>query len=414
LPRLKNVLSKTITQGFLLFWFIGGISLLCGIYLTQTVVPHIGLLHYLRRVEVMMLFFVGYFAFTNLKQVKTWLIAMLLTTLFIVFYGFGQQYFSFPVISTTNREFSKGLILTLSPEARINSTFAGHYDLAAFLAMFLTVSCAVILFYKSFLKRIIIGATSLVGFILLSLTAARISFAAAVLGIISVIVLSGRKKLILLLLVLVAGAFIMSPELRARVVATITVNILGGGGPKYVIPQQKIVTEQESATASSKFSSENAASKSASLAGVPVDIAPGEPINTTELGVFRSYSIRFNEEWPRAMRAFYKNPFLGTGYSSITIATDNDYLRSLGEVGLLGTLSLALIFYLVFKALGQYIQKYKRTFSGYLCIGLLSMTVSVLVNAVFIDVFEASKIASIFWLSLGLGFAIINMDKKDV
>src|SRR5205814_2283829 len=45
----------------------------------------------------------------------------------------------------------------------------------------------------------------------------------------------------------------------------------------------------------------------------------------------RSTSIRLNVEWPRAVRALTKNPLLGTGYSSITLATDNDYLRALGE-----------------------------------------------------------------------------------
>ena len=35
---------------------------------------------------------------------------------------------------------------------------------------------------------------------------------------------------------------------------------------------------------------------------------------------------------------------MGTGYSSITLATDNDYLRLLGEVGILGFLAFFLIF----------------------------------------------------------------------
>ena len=66
----------------------------------------------------------------------------------------------------------------------------------------------------------------------------------------------------------------------------------------------------------------------------------------------RSTSIRLAVEWPRAMRAFYKSPFLGTGYSSITLATDNDYLRALGETGILGLTSFVLIFinmFIVFK-----------------------------------------------------------------
>ena len=82
---------------------------------------------------------------------------------------------------------------------------------------------------------------------------------------------------------------------------------------------------------------------------VATDITPGEPIDTTELGVYRSFQIRLNIEWPRAIRAFWKNPFLGTGYSSITIATDNDYLRILGETGIFGLLSFVLLFFVLVK-----------------------------------------------------------------
>ena len=43
-----------------------------------------------------------------------------------------------------------------------------------------------------------------------------------------------------------------------------------------------------------------------------------EPI---QIATQRSGEIRFKVEWPRALRAFAKNPLLGTGYSSVTLAT---------------------------------------------------------------------------------------------
>lgn len=406
LPKFKQFLQSTLTQTFLLFWLITFFSLISGIFLTQTVVPHLGFLHYLRRVELMLLFFVSLQAVKTLKEVKILLVVMLATTLVIVLYGFGQQFLAFPVISTTNREYSKGLILTLSGGARVNSTFAGHYDLAAYLAMFLTLASAMFLYHRQIRKKVLIIGISAISFILLSMTAARVSFFAALLGIACAIWLCGPKKLLLVLVALLVFAFIISPQLRNRTLDTITVNLLNQDVERYSPPPQN-------PNPSGAFSLENAATGSATPSGVPRDIAPGEPLNTTQLGVYRSFGIRFNDEWPRALRAFYKNPLFGTGYSSLTIAVDNDYLRSLGETGLLGTLSLSLIFFFLIKNMWRFLSTRKKDFSFYLMAGLLSMILALLANASFIDVLESSKIESLFWMILGVGAGILKLPKED-
>lgn len=405
-PKLKRFLNLTTTQLFLLFWSIGALSLFSGIFLTQTVTPHLGVFHYLRRIETMILFFVALNAFKSLHQVRIWLIVMLITAIIVIIYGFGQQWLHLPVISTTNREFSKGLILFLSPEARVNSTFAGHYDLAAYLAIFLTLVASVFFYSKKIYQKAILTLTGFFGFILLAMTAARVSFAAAILGMSAVFWMVGQKKMVTLIIGLAIFALIVSPDLRHRTIATFTVNIYGGGGPKYTPPPQK-----ENAT--KHFSIENAAPGTATPSGVPIDIAPGEPLNTTELGVYRSFGIRFNEEWPRAIRAFLKNPLLGTGYSSITIATDNDYLRSLGETGILGTLSLALIFILIVKRMWQFLRKRHKTLSFYLVGGMLCGLITVFVTGTFIDILESSKISQLLWLSLGATLAVIKLEEKS-
>lgn len=406
IAKLKNLWKLSITQAILLYWAIGALSLYSGIFLTQTVTPHLGFLHFLRRVESMALFFIGWYAFTELKHINTWVKVMLVTTLIIIFYGFGQQWLSFPVVSTTNKEFSKGLILFLTADARVNSTFAGHYDLAAYLAAILSIIAALIIYYKRGKYMIISLMTAVLAFALLSLTAARISFVAAVVGIASIFWFSDKKRYILLLLGLVLIAFMVTPELRHRTVATLTVNLLEGGGPKYVPPLQK-----ENPT--KNFSIENAATGSATPSGVPVDIAPGEPLNTTELGVYRSFGIRLNEEWPRALRAFYKNPILGTGYSSISIATDNDVLRQLGETGILGLTSFSLIWFIIIKRMWGFIKLRSKTLIYYLCIGGLAALAALFLNALFIDVLESSKIGELLWLFMGVIFAAIDMENKN-
>src|SRR3989337_1530554 len=62
-----------------------------------------------------------------------------------------------------------------------------------------------------------------------------------------------------------------------------------------------------------------------------------------------STGIRLDYTWPQAIKGFVRNPLLGSGYSTLTKrniedfteaeSTDNDFLRALGETGLLGFLT---------------------------------------------------------------------------
>ena len=424
--RIPWLIHQPITQAFLLFWGVGLISLVSAVFLTQTVNTNVGILHYLRRIEYMSLFFVGWLAIKNIHQLKTLLLAMMVTTVFIVIYGLGQVYAEFPVISTTNKEFSKGLILALTPGARPNSTFAGHYDLAAFMSVAIIFLGTLFFVYgfkqlKDSHKKIIaplsIVVVGLMSFGMLGLTAARASFASTFVGLALSFWLLKKRWLIVGLVLLSVVAVAAIPQLRHRLVATVTVNFLGGGGPKYQ-PDPNVVNEftpmAHNATNSGRYRITESTSEAVSEAtktGVASDIAAGEPTDYTELTVSRSYNIRTDVEWPRALRAFYKNPVLGTGYSSITDATDNDFLRSLGEVGLLGSLALGLIFCLL---LFSFIKALKKvaSFEKLFLIGVICATINILITAVFIDVLEASKIASLLWIMLGVSWAVATSYKQ--
>ncbi|MBU1071399.1 O-antigen ligase family protein, partial [Patescibacteria group bacterium] len=119
----------------------------------------------------------------------------------------------------------------------------------------------------------------------------------------------------------------------------------------------------------------------------------------------RSTSIRIDVEWPRAIRSFYKNPFLGTGYSSLGLATDNDYLRSLGETGMLGLLSFIAVLIALVKSIFSRLKKATNTTDKTLVVASIGVFTSMAVIAVFIDTFEASKIAIMFWSIMGLSLS---------
>ncbi len=405
---LRLYYRERIFQAIVLFWLIGGLTVFSGIFIDHTIVWNLGILHWLRRIEYMSLFLMAATSLRSSRQLKWMIYSILITTVLVVAYGFGQIFLNFPVISTTNREFSKGLILYLAQGARVNSTFAGHYDLAMYLSIVLMIFGSLFFYYKKAFKLwplVVSGGA----FVLLGLTAARVSFVATIIGLIWVLWLQKKRWMIILLLIMAFGVVGIIPELRHRLVATLTVNILQGGGPKYSPPPGTITkfTPSNQLPENLKGAALEKRITDATIEGaIYADTVAGEPINPTELGVARSFDIRTDVEWPRALNAFKKNPILGTGYSSLSLATDNDFLRSLGETGLLGTLSLFLVFFIIYKKLLWFVGRSTSLEHAFI-IGVISAGLALAITATFIDVLEASKIAEVFWLLLGTSWAAV-------
>jgi len=134
-----------------------------------------------------------------------------------------------------------------------------------------------------------------------------------------------------------------------------------------------------------------------------------------------SIGIRLDALWPRALAGFLRNPLLGSGYSTLVKAenteftqaesTDNDYLRMLGETGILGTvLFLSLPLTLIFLAYRALRTTASLLFQA-LFLGAIGATVGLLVNATYIDVFESSKVAYSFWLLSALVARAIELNR---
>lgn len=411
--QFRSIFEDRVNQALVLFFLIGFLSTFSAIFLTHSVISHISILHFLRRIEFMILLPVVITVVKSKKRFIWVLIVLGLTILSVNIYGLGQLYLNWPVISTTNSEFSKGLILHLASGARVNSTFAGHYDLAVFLAMAITVLTALFFAFRKPLKVVVFALGGLCLMILI-FTAARQSFIAAFVGLILALIFSRKKKYIILFLILAMGILVYPSQLRERFISTLTINVLNLG-TRYEgkTEDQQIRAKLNIPTLAIKTSSDSAQTSTFATGSgtVATDITPGEPIDTTQLGVYRSFQIRLQIEWPRAIAAFWKNPFLGTGYSSIEIATDNDFLRSLGEVGALGTSALILILIGVGRKVANCL-RYEDKLIRYFSAGVLAMIFAFIINGLFIDVFEASKVASLFWMMLGLNLAAVKFSNK--
>lgn len=422
LEFLKDDLNKTVIAYFL----IGFISLASALLITHSVVPHIGFLHALRRIEYMVVLFIAATAIKKPQDVIFFFEVILLTLFLVFLYGVGQKFFLFPVISTMNVEFAKGIALRLHPGARVSSTFAGHYDLAAYLVLLLPITAAVLFGARKKIHKVLLGIIFISSFWLLLVSASRISFFAYLIAITFTLWFLKRRLWIVPVLTLSVVASLFTPQLTERYSLTIQVALIKLGQIKFTLPWEKRPTVisfvPEITPTPTPIPTGKAPIVVKKIREIPtptptpsekryVFYGAGEEISQTE---DRSISIRFKVEWPRALRALIKNPLLGTGYSSITLATDNDYLRALGEIGILGFLAFSLILVKIANRARRFLFiKKPQGFEETLIIGISGAFLGFLANAFFIDVFEASKVAITFWLLVGLLIGIIKMQYKE-
>jgi hypothetical protein len=193
-----QVLRKKVRWYSIMFWLvlayaiIGALSVLSAIFIVHSVPMqflHVGktVLHYFRYLEYFSLFFVLYSAIKTRKDVVRALTILTMTVVAITVYGYGQKFFYWPVYSTMNREFSKGIRLYLTEFARVQSTFGGHYDMAAYLVIMLPLLLA--LAYRASKKWIstALHVSFWLGTWLLILSASRTPFAAYFAGVMIVI-----------------------------------------------------------------------------------------------------------------------------------------------------------------------------------------------------------------------------------
>jgi len=395
LTNLKTFLNDWIVKAFLIFFGVALVSLISGIFLTKTIGFRIGLLEYLRRVEYVVPFF-ACLAFLKKETILNDLVFYLKLFAFVVVaafvYGFGQVHFHFPVIITQNAEYSRGIALFWSAGSQVNSTFAGHYDLAAFIVIVIPILITLLFVFRDWVNKLIFILVTGAGLWLLIASVSRIGQVAYIVAV-SLSILLLRKYKEAVIIVLISAILIgMSSGVQTRFGRILDLvkqefhisKILGSIQPNFVI-----------------------------LADGPTSIPATPAPPPAPAAADRSTSIRLNVEWPRAIRAFEKNPLVGTGYSSITLATDNDYLRMLGEVGVLGFAAFFLVFLRIGQEISSVFPKVRNTSKiiGGFFAGIIGGLVGTFLIALFIDIFEASKFAIVFWLLIGIAvFLARNID----
>jgi hypothetical protein len=451
-----QVLRKKVTWKHPLAYMIiaylvfGFLSTLSALFITKTVPMewlHAGkmYLHYFRNIEYFSLIFVFFSAVKDRKTAKVFVILTAITMLFLSIYGYGQKYLYWPVYSTMNREFAKGWRLYLTEHARVPSTFGGHYDLAAYTMVVLTVLLALFYLTKNKWLKVLFGVTYAAGFWLLILTASRTSFIAylasiSVLLFIFVFVKGFWWATWRWLVVMALSMFVMLSfgDLSERFTQVLGLKQLKEKYsniaflPKVEKPQNAISIEEVTETdkVTSKSDQPPTPVEPTPLPGdvyedipLPVDDGKGGVKLVTRTYSDNAYkyglsaAIRLDALWPRAIAGFMTNPLLGSGYSTLTKetvgqfteaeSTDNNFLRTLGETGILGFITFYGVFVMTMVVALKSLKSLEdepelKAFA----IGMVAGTVGLLLNAIYIDVFAASKVAESYWGLVGLLLAV--------
>jgi hypothetical protein len=439
--RDRTIARTGLTAPILLYWIVGAISLAWSILFIgkhlANYFPHLAVLHYLRRIEYMVLFFLAYNAARKGKNLPVFIGVISVTVIGVILYGLGQKFLGWPAYLTMNEEFAKGIPLRLPPTARIPSTFGGHYDLAAYLVLMIPIFGSLAVGIRKIIPRLFFTILALSSLTLLLLTASRVSFGVYLVSI--TVMLIWQKKYLLIFPVVVLSFFMLNLVSTAsdRFYKTfrysdVIVDLSTGqpigtldkleGQIAYVEPQEN-PGEEELPKGSQFINVPQSTAPSQSVKTIEVfsksDLATGSGEIATISGSFLiqkalvydiSITTRFQGQWPKAIEAFRRNLLLGSGYSTLSVATDGDYLRMLGETGILGAFSFIGIFVAAFYMFLR--SREPGTLRGAFVVGVFAGIVGLFLNAILIDVFEASKVAFTTWMLLG--FAVAVMDDSGI
>ncbi len=440
--RKKVNFSAPLSLPIILFWVVGALSTLYAIFLIfpslSNVSWSLAVLHFARRIEYLMLFFIAFSALRKKEYIRPVIISVIVTLGLVIFYGFGQkirpEYFY--AFSTMNEEFSKGIPLRLSPLARIPSTFAGHYDLAAYLVLIIPLIGSISFGVKKWGWKIFHIVLAALGLCLLLLTESRVSFAVYLLTISFMLFIQNKKWLVLPVLIISLLIAVPFNGFMERFAGTITQvdqivdartgKVIGTAKPdetgKELVIEDTLSTGENLPRGSGYINVPGEIQKGPNKITVKRLTADGKVITDELRGEFGtkkgyafdvSWTTRFQGEWPRAIDAFKRNILLGSGYSSISLATDGDYLRLLGEVGLFGFASFLLIFLTFFLYVRKIIPDVDDPLSRSFVLGVTAGVFGILMNATLIDVFEASKVAYTQWLLIGCAVGVLSLYQKQ-
>jgi len=363
-----------ISKNIIFFWI--GAYLLWGLISTM-----IGsfrgeittLLFFLRRIEYISLFFFGYILIDK-ENLSKFYNLIFISFGAVTLIGFFQYFKVFNLLGIAQKFISylqpANIRFWVPTSKVISSTFDGNYDFGAYLILIVPFLLLLLLNYRySHKKMLFLGFLS--SMILISLSGARtptIIIFGTVVAIFVKRILTGPKKQIFISFLI----FILLISIFSITSKTVLINFLG-----------RVENLQE-----------------LNYEGIQ------RFLHTDQSMISRM------EKWSLTWNSFLANPLFGIGFGGFSehyIGADNQYIQTLGEIGLIGLFLFLIIFFYVIKMNNQTRRYLKRIPSDKAKeldkIFLLALSIGILglmLDGITINTFDSSKIAMCLWIFIGV------------
>ncbi|MED3932984.1 O-antigen ligase family protein [Priestia megaterium] len=380
-----NTYFKRINTRFTLYAVACLFSVMYGIYQGFIDNPLLGFMFLFRKIEYFIFMFLGYLYFRNQKDMKTFFWVIDVSVIFLLLVGLLQKVGAVGAIQSGEYK--------ADATFRIMSTFSGPYEYAAFLLLITPI----------YIHRLAHGKHKWLSVFFLILNAYAI------------LITESRISLVAFFLILLMGFWqaVKGQALKIFIVGYIALACLVGG---YLI--QNLMPSSAANTAN--VQSESPLERFQTLNLDEMFLETEYAYNMRDYQTFLvkgpqlyfegsdlSYSMRMSK-WLNYIDGVQHNPIFGLGLSTTGEAVDGNYIRYLAESGILGFVLWVILIAFILRLSKQLMKR--GIFEGqFVYLALISM----LVSAVFIDVFEASKAAMVLWFIVGAMLTKLDLPKKD-
>jgi hypothetical protein len=388
--RRTKFISSALDKPILIFLGAGLLSTLCGVFVFKTVEFQVAAFHFLRRVQYLGFFYFAYYSLTKLSQLRRAIVALLYAAILVGLAAYLQILNLFPIYFPSMHPTNKFVFFWQLKF--VNSTFGGHYDLASFYLIIFSIGLAFLVFLRRSgwaYRGLFVLLFSLIPFYF---TFGRSPLFGILVGLGVMLLVRNRK-----------WAFLPLVLLGVVMVLFLTGNLSRYRGLELTHGLEEPHT----------------ASEGSLLFDISYQVTQSTSLTTL---IFERYGRTYElsdpsvgpriARWPLALAVFSQHPLLGAGYSAIGEGYDGDYIRMLAEVGICGMIAFFILIIAALRGHWWLFRQAEDSVVGAFGLGMLAATVGLLLNAVFIDVFEASKVAVTFWSLTGLSFKALYLMRK--
>ena len=402
LLKMVKIKKNTLVFPLSLFLIFGLFTTVVGIVRQTVASPLLGVLYFSRYVEYIGMFVIMFSVYRP-EKFSLYLKIIWGIMVGVLVYGLLAKYNLVPMYRTM---VSSGTKIYYYQIKFLQSTFGGHYDFGAYLMFNIPILLALFLNHKKYLQKLFFLILIGLSCYLFYFSYARSAYLGLISSLVIWFILRKSKLFFLPILELVRVFYSYFSGKFSKYQYSFSLKFNQSDDPTTVVDTIKEVTKaavkkvphkvlKNATDSAKKITTKSATVKDNANANVAT------PNSNIDVSLDPSAEYRLGR-WKELLGKFKEHPLIGNGFSSVGVGADGDYVRWLTEVGIIGSLVIYYMLFQIFKFLYTLFRTVEEPLAKDFFLALTVGFIGMLVNAVFIDVFEASKIAFYFWFMMGI------------